>query len=449
MIQFTVNQFRPGTKDTGGSHTTIVYDGIKIRGFGGSGRADYLLDRYMLAHIPSLRGPRSAGGSFAGDADGGAAGSPGGMYRRGGIASGAVGRGGDGRDEYNPPEIPADVPGECSRIAAANVSGLFEALAVVGIDTTEICANRAAFGSSGVGYDDGDHAFEVVHSPGIGGGGVGVTDWGPHLVTGQGAVVLQFSSALVSNPKREFTPMAVVLTEGAQAGVLADIDGHFSGNISSFQTYAVPTGATNVKAWAIGSGGQYGAGSVAYAEWMVYSGQLIYYRIGAVGGQWRTGNPSYVIAGPDWPLTWNNSNPYFIKRLVIAGGGGLVMNVNGAGSFRTYSGGDGGIGGGSNLDEDFSAYAWGQYGGAIGGNGELSAEGRIRPRSSPIIDELFEVVTMAGGYPNFGEGGNIAAPNPNPSPGNTTIVLTAGIGGGGRPGDVFGPGQGAVVFKFT
>ena len=452
-INFIVNQFRPGTKDTGGSDTTVIYDGIKIRGFGGGPRSNDLLDRFMLGHTPTYGGRGGVGGTFAGAADGGAAGSPGGAYRPLGIASGAVGRGGDGLDEWNPPEIPAAAPEECSRVAAANVSGLFEAVAVVGINTTEICANRAAFGSSAVGYGDGDTAFAVSYRPGIGGGGAGVGNvYSSNFSTGQGAVVLQFSAAPVANPKPAFTPMAVILTAGAQRGVLADIDGNFSGNISSFQKYTVPAGATTVKAWAVGAG-HFNAGGVAYAEWMVYPGQLIYYRIGAVNPGFPDAAPSYVIVGQQWPPRHNLNNPYFIKRLLIGGGGGLFMNVNGAGSYGGYSGGDGGIAGGGQQDTydpgpEYSEY----FGGAIGGNGPIVSGGSLPlypggPRGigervkslDRDISGLFAAVELSGGSSNFGEG---AYANDQ---GN---YLAAGLGGGASRYPAIG-GQGCVVLYFT
>jgi hypothetical protein len=454
-INFTVNQFRPGTKDTGGSDTTVIYDGIKIRGFGGGPRSNDLLDRDMLGHSTTYGGRGGVGGTFAGAADGGAAGSPAGMYRPSGIASGAVGRGGNGLDEWNPPEIPAAAPSDCSRVGAANVSGLFEAIAVVGgINTTEICANRAAFGSSAVGYSDADTAFNVSYRPGIGGGGTGVgTVYGSYYstyqgsITGEGAVVLQFSAASVSNPKPAFTPMAVILTDGAQQGVLANLDGHFSGGISSFQKYTVPAGATTVKAWAVGAGHNV-AGGVAYDEWMVYSGQLIYYRIGAANATGAAA-PSYVIAGQQWPPKYNPNNPYFVKRLLIGNGGGLFMNVSGAGSYGRYSGGAGGftsVGGGQTYQVDYGPDGYGPeeyFGGALGENGPLSPGGRygVGERVKPLNQDmsgLFAAVALAGGSPHFGEGayanelGNYLAP---------------GLGGGAagyRAG-----GQGCVVLKFT
>jgi hypothetical protein len=449
-INYIVNQFRPGTKDTGGSDTTVIYDGIKIRGFGGGPRSNDLLDRDMLGPITTYGGRGGVGGTFAGAADGGAAGSPGGMYRPSGIASGAVGRGGNGLDEWNPPEIPAAAPDDCSRVAAANVSGLFEAVAVVGIDTTEICANRAAFGSSAVGYGDGDTAFGVSYRPGIGGGGAGVgTVYGSNFSTGQGAVVLQFSAASVSNPKPAFTPMAVLLTDGAQQGVLANLDGHFSGGVSSFQKYTVPAGATTVKAWAVGAG-QNVAGGVAYAEWMVYSGQLIYYRIGAAAANVPAA-PSYVIAGQQWPPTYNHNNPYFIKRLLIGNGGGLFMNVNSAGSYGRYSGGDGGfesVGGMQEYQADYGPDGYGPeeyFGGALGENGPLLPGGRygVGERVKPLnqdMNGLFAAVALAGGSPHFGEG---AYAN------DRGDYLAPGIGGGAARYSATIGGQGCVVLKFT
>jgi len=406
-IGYTVNQTISGTSDTGGSNTTVTYDGITIRGYGGEPARGIT---WQLLGDSSI----GLGGTFGGAADGGAAGGNGrnyGGYENGG-SSGAVGRGGDGLNEWLGTQ--AGTPNSCKRITAADISGLFEALALANVNTTESCGSTAAFGSSAF-----DAKFGPYKAAGIGGGGIMTPGYGDVKPNGSGAVVIKFMGTTVSNPKPSYAPTAVLLTSGAVNGALANISGGFQGSLSNFQQYTVPSGATVVKAWAVGGGGYPNAGGVAYAEWMVYSGQIIYYRIGSYG------QPSYVIGGHR-ELPTNEAA--HAKKLLIGNGGRTIMNVNGAGSYGYYSGGDGGANGSAttnNGDND--------WGGAVGGATNRTINQRNQPND---VSGLLAAVTLSGGSTNFGAGGFDSE----------DTSLSPGIGGGARYGN---GSQGCVVFYFT
>jgi hypothetical protein len=139
-----------------GQNTTVTYSGTTITGNGGG---------------------TGGGGSFSGG-DGGAAGGGSGTVGWGdyGQSGGAVGGNG--------------TRAACGRLTSTNVSGLFAALALAGVSTSETCAAGAAFGSGGA-----DQKFGPVRTAGRGGGGIGPA---PSLSiagtpSGGGAVVLYFT----------------------------------------------------------------------------------------------------------------------------------------------------------------------------------------------------------------------------------------------------------------
>jgi len=407
-INYTVNQTISGTSDTGGSNTTVTYDGITIRGYGGEPPRGITWPLLGNASV-------GLGGTFGGAADGGMAGGTGrdyGGYENGG-SSGAVGRGGNGLDEWLGPQT--GTPNNCKRITAADVSELFAALALANVNTTESCGSAAAFGSSAF-----NAKFGPYKAAGIGGGGISTPGYGDINPNGSGAVVIKFMGNSVSNPKPSYTPTAALLTSGAVNGVLANIDGGFYGILSNFQQYTVPSGATSVKAWAVGGGGYPNAGGVAYAEWMVYSGQIIYYRIGSYG------QPSYVIGGHRELPTNEAANA---KKLLIGNGGRIIQGVSGAGSRGGYSGGDGGANGSETTN-----YGENDWGGAIGG----TVSHVVNQRNPPTdVSGLLAAVALAGGSANFGAGGFNY---------KYSLDLAPGIGGGSRNSN---GSQGCVVLYFT
>lgn len=184
-----------------------------------------------------------------------------------------------------------------------------------------------------------------------------------------------------------YTPTAVLLTSGT--------------------SYTVPSGATSMKAWAVGSGGGYeasAAGGCAYKTWSVTGGASVQYSVGARNtGLSRMGNPSTVTYG----------------GVTITGGAGgsntYPGNANAAG---TYSGGDGGANGGLIYT---GAANW--SGGAVGGSASQASCGRTRATD---VSGLFAAVALAGGKatedcaanaPAFGSGGTWDKYNNNKGPG--------------------------------
>jgi hypothetical protein len=212
----------------------------------------------------------------------------------------------------------------------------------------------------------------------------------------------------------KFTPMAVLLTSGAANGVLANIDGGFDGSLSNFQQYTVPSGATNVKAWAVGGGRNWGGG-VAYEEWPVSPGQLIYYRVGGLA--W----PSYVAAGVV-------GGGVGVEQVLIGNGGAIHPGYGGAGSFGTFYGGDGGANGSATTNNGGD-----DWGGAIGGTTSYVVNQRNPPTD---VSGLLAAVALAGGSPNFGAGGFSF---------KYELRLAPGIGGGAFNSNGT---QGCVVLYF-
>ena len=219
-----------------------------------------------------------------------------------------------------------------------------------------------------------------------------------------------YTAASSSVTPAAFSSLAVLLTSGT--------------------SYTVPSGATGMRVWAVGPGGQDGgarghAGAVAYKTWSVSGGQSVAYSIGQrsvySGSYSRSGSTTVTFGG---------------TTITAEGGGG----PNGPDAAATFSGGDGGANGGQ------GAYVNGRNtGGAVGGNGTLAECGRY-----PATDVygLFAAVTLAGGNvvescgatAAFGSGASEQAQS------------LAGIGGGGawwgnQQGDDGGPG--AVVLYFT
>lgn len=157
-----------------------------------------------------------------------------------------------------------------------------------------------------------------------------------------------------------FSPLAVMLTSGS--------------------SYTVPNGATNMKAWAIGSGGnsERGAGGTAYKTWSVSGGNSISYNVGAA-----VSNSNYASLGNNTTITYNG--------ITITGyGGGRRANGTTAFVGGEFSGGDGGANGGNPV-----YYGAGEYsGGAVGGNTLIGAV-RFRHQATDI-DGLFAVLTLLG-----------------------------------------------------
>lgn len=199
-----------------------------------------------------------------------------------------------------------------------------------------------------------------------------------------------------------FTPTAVILTSGT--------------------TYAAPSGATSVKAWAIGPGSPYitgmtnpgHGGGVAYKTWSITGGQSITYAIGSPGYQ----DGASFFPGGDSSVTVSGTT-------ITARAGDYVFSPGG----YSVPSGDGGA--------DGTASSGGR-GGPIGAGSFPSGTCRA---SAGDVSGLLSAVALAGGkaiedcgsQPAFGSGGNGS--------------LSPGRGGGA--GEYGSPVGGAVVLYFT
>jgi hypothetical protein len=379
---------------TAGSDTSITYGGVTIYGFGGQNINGYTKFRNIgNGYGSAAYGP---GGGYAGLADGGADGG-GGIPINTGSVSGVCG---------GPIGGVKITQTSCGRIAATDVGGLLAAVALAGGKTTEDCGSSAAFGSAGY-YQK----FHDTKSSGYGGGGSYASADVGGFDAGGGAVILQFSGNSVSNPVPSFTPQAVVLSSGVNT------------SSQNWQTYTVPSGCTNMKAWAVGAGYARSAGGCAYKTWRVHPGQTITYSIGKVGTTYPTDqslNHTWVAANSQGIVGYSGT-PY-----------------NGGG----YAYGDGGATGGMGVDGRGNPN--GSWGGSVGGDASYPARANTVGND---VSGLLAAVSLAGGPSNFGKGGWASKFN---------ATVAAGFGAGGFP--VTGTNyadwnpvgtQGAVVLYFT
>jgi len=198
-----------------------------------------------------------------------------------------------------------------------------------------------------------------------------------------------------------FTPMAVLLTSGT--------------------SYTVPSGATSMKAWAVGSasgGSTGGAGGTAYKTWTVSGGSSVAYAVGPLNSGQAGGNSTVTYGG-----------------VTITGRGGTSGGSTGGG---TYSGGDGGANGGK---------GWNDCGGAVGGNysGSTTVLSCTRVPAADVSG-LLAAVALAGGK-RTEDCGSVAAFG---SGGGDKYNLNKGPGYGGGAGHNSTNGVGgAVVLYFT
>jgi hypothetical protein len=235
------------------------------------------------------------------------------------------------------------------------------------------------------------------------------------IVSSTGATSVT-SSAATLTVAASFTATAVLLTSGT--------------------SYTVPTGASSMKAWAIGGGGGdngswgYSAGGCAYKTWSVSSGQTVTYAVGTAGA---TSAGSRTSAGGNSTVTFSGTT--------ITGNGG------GGGSSRTggsYSGGDGGAAGGSAAGYFGSSVR----GAAVGGNSATLASCGRRPATD--VSGLLTAVALAGGKASE-DCGSTAAFGSGGWADKYQASKAAGYGGGGgNNGSAFvASGPGAVVLYFS
>lgn len=210
-----------------------------------------------------------------------------------------------------------------------------------------------------------------------------------------------------------FTPVAVLLTGPRKT----DADG-FELPMTQQNSYTVPTGASTMKAWAVGAG-LWSAGGTAYKTWSVSAGSTVYY---------FTENSGRNVG----------SKVYYNSTTIV----GAVATYRGGGG--GYSGGDGGAVGGTYLS------AQGFRGGAVGGNGTVASCGRV---TMTDVSGLKAALSLAG-IKTTEDCGSSAAFGSGGGGKNDPVNATFGYGGGcGLVGGSFRNnwygGDGAVILYFT
>jgi hypothetical protein len=238
-------------------------------------------------------------------------------------------------------------------------------------------------------------------------------------------------SAAYPDAQQTSVPFAVVLTQGT--------------------SFPVPSGYSNVKAWAVGPGGvdnsssgdygnNCGAGGVAYKVWSLSGISSIPYTIGVVSSSANVTTAS-TAAGTTSSVTLNGTTikGYCGFNNYQADGGGYLSTATGV-SDSTQGGANGGR---SDDNGDGSGH------GAINANGNTSSPNR---KAMTDVSGLLAAVQLSGGVyvenqgtsdthlytstqypPAFGSGGSTNK--------NTAYRPEAGYGGGGG-------GPGAVVLYF-
>jgi hypothetical protein len=217
-----------------------------------------------------------------------------------------------------------------------------------------------------------------------------------------------------------FTPTAVLLISGT--------------------SYTIPTGATSMKAWAIGQGGDGsypyvgagGAGGTAYKTWSVSGGSTVTYTVGASTTKGASGANSTVTYG----------------GVTITGFGGTGNNTGNPKPGGAYSGGDGGANGGNGTSASsagLAAYTGRDWvGGSVGGNGTLKS--CIR-RQAVDVSGLFAALTLAGINSTESCGATAAFGSGGYKDYKYGTLVTAGIGAGNPEGGSWLTG--GVVLYFT
>jgi hypothetical protein len=221
-----------------------------------------------------------------------------------------------------------------------------------------------------------------------------------------------YSTASSSVTPLSFNPMAVILTSGT--------------------SYTVPSGASTMKAWAVGQGSiaydrnNTGAGGCSYKTWSVTGGSSVAYSVGNYTG--------VISAGVG--RVGNNTTITYGGVTITGSGGGLPAG-------GSYSGGDGGMtgGGGSSGSPGYLHYT-----GAVGGNGTRAACGRTRMTD---VSGLISAVSLAGGKTTEDCGASAAFGSGGYYDSKYGTTVAGGLGCGNGDGSNVFRTSGAVVLYFT
>jgi titin len=324
------------------------------------------------------------------------------------VAASSVGVGSDSRWDLFLPAAPTSVTASAGN-AQATVSWTAPTGVLAQTPVTDYTVQYSSnSGSSWENFSDGTSTATSATVTGLTNG----TAYTFRVAAVNGVGTGSYSSASSAVTPSAFSASAIILTSGT--------------------SYTVPTGASSMKAWAVGPGGQNesavgNAGAVAHKTWSVSGGQSVSYAIGQ-----RYTYPGY---GP-WSRSGSTTVTFGGTTITAEGGSG----GNGPYAAATYSGGDGGADGGvgGNVSGSFT-------GGAVGGNGTRTSCGRY---PATDVSGLFAAVTMAGGNATESCGATAAFG----SGGSSQISSLPGIGGGGAWFGVAGSdlgGVGAVVIYFS
>jgi hypothetical protein len=221
--------------------------------------------------------------------------------------------------------------------------------------------------------------------------------------------------------------------------------------LTSGTSYTVPSGATSMKAWAVGQGSANersnwnvgGAGGCAYKTWSVSGGSTVSYVVGKNTAAYRSvaGSSSRVADGGNSTVTYGG--------VTITGFGALASANNRYTNLGgSFSGGDGGADGGGNIDTRNGTWSTGN---AVGGNSGSVVASCYR-RAATDVSGLLAAVALAGGRST--ETCN-AVPAFGSSPAYDVKYGTSSLGGYGTAWNASWTGSylnyisGAVVLYFT
>jgi hypothetical protein len=195
-----------------------------------------------------------------------------------------------------------------------------------------------------------------------------------------------------------------------------------------------------MKAWAIGSGGNYqrSAGGTAYKTWNISSGSSVAYTVGA------------AVSNTDFDAPGNNTTVTYNGTTITGFGGGRASNGTIKYNGGEFSGGDGGAVGGSTQYLGNGTWA----AGAVGGNTSQNIGG-YTPLvfKATDVDGLFAVLNLLGIDPTTNIE-NIKPSNPNVFGAGSQFdktgrFISGGIGGGNGYGTNETRETGAVILYFT